>query len=752
MSKHSEITTHNRRPMKGLHFLAHANKQLRQSLRYKLLLLIVIPLLLTALGFSIMAAYWTSSYTDKQLYMKVSADLSVAQGTLDILQREQMNVLAQLANGYDFRTNLLRNYQRGIRGQLNDVRQSRQLDFLRFIPASQLLNSLEPSLLAHTESLLKGDSLSGLEVLSANELDLIQTGLAKRSRIPLIDTPYAAPTQRSIESRAIIMRSLYPVINDFDELVGVLDGGTLFNRNTQVVDMIRDLVYGPGSLPDKGIGTVTLFLDDTRISTNVPQLLPDQRVVPHQTSTITEADRAIGTRVSSAVKNHVLIKGNRWIDRAFVVNDWYISAYQPLIDLSGQRIGMIYTGFSEAPFTHIYYKTLLESVTVIGLIMLGSGLLVLHKGKQILAPLSRLNKAVNSVKQGNMQQRIGHLEGQDELTELAHEFDKMLDLLAQREQEIIKANDELEQKVDQRTTSLRRRTEALKDRIRLLKTTRKQLLDQEKLAVLGELTAGIAHEINNPAAVILGSVDLILDDLGEQAKPINAELDMIIEQVYRIRSLINNLLQYSRPDSQTDSQQICNINQVCNDTLLLVRHALDKQNVTVETDYAAESLVEINTQQIQQVLVNLIINAAHAIKGTGSVFIGTEDWVEAPAATSTNRAAEPSPLGVVIHVSDLGCGIPDSVKERIFEPFFTTKESGTGLGLSVSKGIVTRHGGDLRVHSPSLIDETCGTTFSLYLPSHYSDQATNTDHISLLLTGLGQAERVNRRATGKGDT
>ena len=502
MSKHSEITTHNRRPMKGLHFLAHANKQLRQSLRYKLLLLIVIPLLLTALGFSIMAAYWTSSYTDKQLYMKVSADLSVAQGTLDILQREQMNVLAQLANGYDFRTNLLRNYQRGIRGQLNDVRQSRQLDFLRFIPASQLLNSLEPSLLAHTESLLKGDSLSGLEVLSANELDLIQTGLAKRSRIPLIDTPYAAPTQRSIESRAIIMRSLYPVINAFDELVGVLDGGTLFNRNTQVVDMIRDLVYGPGSLPDKGIGTVTLFLDDTRISTNVPQLLPDQRDVPHQTSTITEADRAIGTRVSSAVKNHVLIKGNRWIDRAFVVNDWYISAYQPLIDLSGQRIGMIYTGFSEAPFTHIYYKTLLESVTVIGLIMLGSGLLVLHKGKQILAPLSRLNKAVNAVKQGNMQQRIGHLEGQDELTELAHEFDKMLDLLAQREQEIIKANDELEQKVDQRTTSLRRRTEALKDRIRLLKTTRKQLLDQEKLAVLGELTAGIAHEINNPAAVI----------------------------------------------------------------------------------------------------------------------------------------------------------------------------------------------------------------------------------------------------------
>lgn len=674
-----------------------------------------------------MAAYWTSSYTDRQLYMKVSADLSVAQGTLAILKREQLDALNQLANGYEFRTNLLNNYRQGMQNQLIDVRQSRNMDFIRFLMPDELANLQEDALHPHLASLHRGENLAGLTLLNGDELEAIQPGLSQQARILLIDTPHAAPTTRTIEDRAMVLRTLYPVLNDFGTLVGVLDAGIIFNRNTGIVDMIRDLVYGPGTLPENGIGTVTLFLDDVRISTNVPQMIPETVVG----KPLSLNDRAIGTRVSKAVKQHVLTQGNKWVDRAFVVNDWYISAYQPLLDINNRKIGMIYTGFTEAPFSRIYYKTLLESVIMIGLIMLFSGLLVFQKGRQLLQPLSYLHDTVKAVRRGDIRQRIGTLESRDELADLAEEFDKMLELLEERDRQIRQANDDLEAQVEKRTLSLRRRTEALKQHIRLLKTTRRQLLDKEKLAVLGELTAGIAHEINNPAAVILGSIDLLVDELGDAATPAQGEIDMIIQQVYRIRALINNLLQYSRPGIYVDSHQQQNINQVCDDTLLLVRHALDKQQVKVTLDYQASCPVEINTQQIQQVLVNLILNAAHAMDAAGDIHLSTTDWLEGDNLK-----------GVRITVSDQGQGISAEHLEKIFDPFFTTKESGTGLGLSVSYGIVQRHGGQL--FARSTLGE--GTEFTILLPEHAARNDAPDNTTGLLLDGLAQAERTNRRS------
>ena len=700
---------------------------LQHSLKYKLLLLTVLPLLLTALGFAVMAGYWTTSYTDRQLYMKVSADLSVAQGTLNILQREQLDSLIQLANGYEFRTNLLKAYRQGVQNQLQEVRQSRKLDFLRFITAAQLEASEEATLHRQRDTLKRGEAITGLSVLPADELESIQSGLSQQAKILLIDTPYAEQTDRSIEDRAMLLRTLYPVLNDFNQLIGILDAGVIFNRNTNVVDMIRDLVYGQGSLPEGGIGTVTLFLDDVRISTNVPQSTPEAILG----KTLSVNDRAIGTRVSQAVKDHVLRQGNKWLNRAFVVNDWYISAYQPLLDIDNQKIGMIYTGFNEAPFNRIYFKTLIESSVMIGFIMLFSGALVFQRGRLLLQPLTQLHDAVQAVRQGNMEQRIGSLETSDELADLAIEFDKMLDLLEERDYQIRKANDELEATVEQRTRSLKRRTEALKQHIKLLKNTRRQLLDKEKLAVLGELTAGIAHEINNPAAVILGSIDLLTDELGAAAEPAQAEIDMIIQQVYRIRSLINNLLQYSRPGTYVDSHAVQNINTVCDDTLLLVRHALDKQRVSVDLDYQATTLVEFNTQQIQQVLVNLILNAAHATQGPGKILVSTQDWTE-----------ENETKGVCISVTDFGHGISNHHLGQVFDPFFTTKESGTGLGLSVSHGIIQRHSGKFNVQSK----EGQGSCFTICLPEHYTPTNSQDNSVSELLDGLAQAERTNRRA------
>ena len=170
---------------------------------------------------------------------------------------------------------------------------------------------------------------------------------------------------------------------------------------------------------------------------------------------------------------------------------------------------------------------------------------------------------------------------------------------------------------------------------------------------------------------------------------------------------------------------------MCDDTLLLVRHALDKQQVKVTLDYQASCPVEINTQQIQQVLVNLILNAAHAMDAAGDIHLSTTDWLEGDNLK-----------GVRITVSDQGQGISAEHLEKIFDPFFTTKESGTGLGLSVSYGIVQRHGGQL--FACSTLGE--GTEFTILLPEHAARNDAPDNTTGLLLDGLAQAERTNRRS------
>lgn len=679
------------------------------SLRQKLLILTMVPLLLTALSVVAMTAYWSSSYSDRQLYMRVSADLSVAQGTLEIMQAEQLNVLVQLAKSFEFQTNLLLDQQLALQTQLQETRINRSLDFLRLIPVNEITNP-NRSLLSHDlMSILTGEPVTNLTVMSADELDAISYGLGTQVRITLIDTPRATPSSRKVEDRAMVIRSLYPIKDDFGELMGLLDGGLILNNTTKVVDSIRELVYGPGTLPEGGIGTVTIFLDDVRISTNVPV---DITSPAKREMTLTE--RAIGTRVSEEVHDKVLIRGQKWVDRAFVVNAWYISAYQPLTDFFGNTIGMIYTGFNEAPFNLIYYKSLLEAGSVIGLIMLVSAAVLIGFARDLLHPLKQIHSVVRSVQEGTMDKRIGRLETDDELSDLAIQFDSMLDLLEQREAEVRQANDQLELKVQQRT-------EELKQHIELLQTTREKMVTQEKLAVLGELTAGIAHEINNPAAVILGNMDLLIQELGELIDPVKPEVELIIEQVYRIRSLINNLLQYSRPKIAGRGFDRQDINAVVTDTLLLVKHALDKQGATVASSLNASIPVEINPQQIQQVLVNLILNAAHAMAGKGVIRIHTKDWQK-----------EDEKWGVVIEVIDEAGGIPEEHQKHIFDPFFTTRESGTGLGLPISRGIIQRHGGELTLESES----GKGSTFAVYLPKTVPASIHEDDQVADILGGL----------------
>jgi two-component system NtrC family sensor kinase len=275
-------------------------------------------------------------------------------------------------------------------------------------------------------------------------------------------------------------------------------------------------------------------------------------------------------------------------------------------------------------------------------------------------------------------------------------------------------------KVEERTRSLQEKTEELHKNVKLLNETRHQLVTNEKLTALGELTAGIAHEINNPTAVILGNMELLRYELGDNASSVQEEIDLIIQQVGRISTIIRSLLQYSRPGEFNAPLEIQQLTPIIEEMQLLVRHSLGKQEVVLLPELHASYPVEVNRPQLLQVLINMVMNAAHAMDGKGRIWLRAYDWV-----------VQGEPIGARIEIEDEGRGIPADQIGRIFDPFYTTRKDGTGLGLSLSYGIINRIGGTIDVRS--IVGK--GTLFTISL-HHRAKEPFNPPYDNL----FGQAD------------
>lgn len=672
------------------------------TVRYKLLALVLFPILLVMPVSLMVAVYWGATFTYDQLYFKVNTDLDVADDVFKRIQQDYLNRLHAVADSYSFRTALEASDKRSIDKQLLELKKSADFSYLRVIEQGSrrfyYQENEDDTWVRSSSSLLRatqGEAAVGIEIFSSDEIRRISETLANIVELKLIDTARARSTERVNEDRAMMIRALYPVKNKRGELVMILDGGVLLNENFDFVDAIRDLVYGPGSLPQDSIGTVTVFIDDVRISTNVPRK-PGQR--------------ALGTRVSNEVRTEVLDHGKIWINRAFVVNDWYISSYEPILDIDGKRVGMLYAGFLETPFRHSLWRALTIFVLMFLLLMAISSMLAIWGAKSIFKPIESMSNVVRATRKGVMQ-RIGAVKSHDEIGELAREFDAMLDLLHQRNQEIQSAADQLDHKVRERTAELLQKNEDLQRTIGVLQETRQQLVHAEKLAALGELTAGVAHEINNPTAVMLGNLDVLVDELGPAIEPVQQEIDLIVDQIYRIKEIINNLLQYARPDEYAGYMADVDVNELIRQTLKLIRHYQQKHSFEIKLQLDALHHININQQELKQVIVNLLINAIHALGHEGGwISISTRDWEK---------------KGVAISIEDNGSGMNEDEMNKVFNPFFSTKEQGegTGLGLSVSYSLIRRYGGNITVQS-SVGKGSCFTIWLLGEADLVEDELT----------------------------
>ncbi|MFM2610351.1 cache domain-containing protein [Vibrio chagasii] len=664
------------------HWWAKWAFRFKTMVRYRLLFLTSAPIFLTLCALVAITLYWSVHYTWQGALIDVDERLDVADNSIHLIQNQQAYNVRAFAESYSFQMKLASGVsQNELVHWVSENKSRYELDFLRWRSVESMAKKLEYLDLTNKSSFFS--------VLDSKELNYLDRDLAKKAEVPMLNG-------NDVETRGLVSRTVVSIRDEQGHVIGFLDGGILLNNSTQLVDQISNLIYPQRDGFNRHVGTVTVFLDDLRVSTNVPL------------SSENSEGRAIGTRVSHEVHSKVLNEGKEWLDRAYVYDAWYITAYQPIHDQSGKVIGMLYTGYLIWPLIETYLTNLGEISIIIVLLLLASGLIVHRGARDLFDPIERIHKVVKLVQLGK-DKRIGTLglDDQHELTLLAKQFDKMLDLLHERNQEIQQAALELECKVHSRTASLKEKTEELELHIKLLNQARDKLVVNEKLAALGELTAGIAHEINNPTAVILGNVELMKFELGDEVSRVEEEVHAIMEQIDRIRNITRSLLQYSRHGGVQDEITWQHINPIVDESITLVKTGAKKRDMVYVSNLNAKTSVEVNRNQLLQILVNLQMNAIHAMDGQGTLTISSEDWVE-------NGVSH----GAIVHVEDEGCGIKEDQLKRIFSPFYTTKRDGTGLGLSVSQSILSQIGGEIRVES----EVGKGSRFSIYLQQKATPQ------------------------------
>jgi two-component system NtrC family sensor kinase len=484
------------------------------------------------------------------------------------------------------------------------------------------------------------EELTGTEVVPMELLASVD--LREQAFIAVVETPMAAPElYNPAEGTAgLAIISVSPMTAEDGQISGAILSMYLLNNDIFLVDRIKELA---------GIDAVTIFFGDMRIATNV---MTEQ------------AQRAVGTRISQDVYDVVLRQKQNYVGRAFVVNDWYLTRYEPLSNHKGEVVGSLYVGAREAAFLDLV-TTFNNRVILIALVCIGlSAVIAVPIARLITRPIANLSEASSRLARGDMRVHV-QTNGIRELALLGQSFNRMVETLRQTQQE---------------------------------------LLHKERLASMGQLAAGVAHEINNPLGTILLFSEAMRDEAAE-SDPRRADLEMIIAETVRCKNIVADLLNFSR--QQQILAQATDLHELLDRIMETLSHQPAFQQIEFLREYSPEiSTIEADPAQLQQVFINLFTNAAEAIIGFGIITVATRivagEWVE-------------------IKVSDTGCGIPDENRGKLFTPFFTTKSpgKGTGLGLSIIYGIIKIHRGQINVDS----QVGKGTTFTVTLPMRPQPEA-----------------------------
>ena len=481
---------------------------------------------------------------------------------------------------------------------------------------------------------------SGTTIVSFEKLQRESPALAQQAYFKFVDTPMARPRPETESTSGMMLKSAAPIFDTQGHLIGVVCGGVLLNRNYDIVDKIKQTVFQGAVYNGKDIGTATIFQDDVRVSTNVKD---------------NSGNRAIGTRIAKNVYDQVMVKQEPWIGRAYVVTDWYITAYEPIRSINNKIIGILYVGILEQKYTDIKNQMILVFV---GIALAGAALttiIALWISRQISMPIRNLVDASNQLASGNLDIKLEPTSG-DELGKLSYRFNQMAEALRQRDE-------------------------------RLKEFTKRKIMESEQLAIIGQLAANVAHELNNPLQGIVTYSHLLLEAMpADEEEACKSNLEKIAIQADRCRDIIRGLLDFSRQKKPVKT--LTNINELLRRCVSLVENQAQFHNIAVVQNLDETlPMIVVDPSQIERVFLNLIINAAEAMNSGGTLILTTSFGINVK--------------NIEIEMKDSGHGISEENMEKIFNPFFTTKDvgHGVGLGLAISYGIVKEHNGEITVES-----------------------------------------------------
>jgi len=483
------------------------------------------------------------------------------------------------------------------------------------------------------DALDTGGHFAATEVIPEDLLVLL--GLAEQARITLLDTPMAAPEPFDPRegTGGLTVIATEPVVAKDGTVVGAVMVGHLLNNDFTLVDRIKEVA---------GVDTVTVFFGDLRVSTNVLDV---------------QGERAVGTRLSQEVLDVVLVDGKGFTGPAYVVNEWFITRYEPLLNHRGEIVGILYVGARQAAFINLVNEFDARILMVALVSTLVAVAIAIPISRSITKPLETLAQATERVAEGDRAVSVA-VEGTGELAVLARSFNAMVETL---------------------------------------RATEQQLIQSEKLASVGQLAAGVAHEINNPLGTILLFADIMRKELPPE-DPRRDDAKMIMEEATRCKTIVSDLLNFARQNEVL--AQTTDVNALLTDTIkeITVQPVFEQVQVITELEPELPS-IQADPAQLREVFVNLMTNAAEAMEGGGTLIIRTKEAEDDMISTS---------------FEDTGCGIPEANLSKIFTPFFSTKPigKGTGLGLAIVYGIVKMHRGQIYVES----EEGVGSTFTITLP------------------------------------
>ncbi|MBU0729963.1 MAG: HAMP domain-containing protein [Proteobacteria bacterium] len=353
-------------------------------------------------------------------------------------------------------------------------------------------------------------------------------------------------------------------------------------------------------------------------------------------------------------------------------------------DEQDKVLGLMMTDFSLQSYDdRIKKQTIKTSVYIFLFIALIAGLISLILWKIILKPVGALSKGMKSVSEGDLSHRV-ELSSKDEIGRLALAFNDMSHELSVARKKMEQWTQRLEEEVEKKTSEIRK--------------TQDKLVQAEKMAALGRLTADIAHQIRNPLSALGGFGRRLLKLASSEKQEAYAEI--VVSEAERLERILRDVLVFSWEPKMTFERH--SLDSVVNDAVNLFREMLEELNIAVDYKNNTDLTVMIDAEQVRQAVINLISNAMDAMPdgGTLSIEVTSEEIHHV--------------VCLAVHVSDSGPGVNTEFLGLIFEPFYTTKKAGqgTGLGLSISKKIVEEHGGSIRAGNR----KEGGMEVSLYFP------------------------------------